>query len=417
MKAFKKGMLYVSVVLTCLIVTGLIFLDAVKKKIPDKLYIYTQDNAAFLMDIPVVGTVYDSSYNTLAENIDFSRKVTIRSGDTGKYYVDYKLFGLLPIARTDVEVVNEKYVYSGGFQVGIYLKCDGIYVVNTETICTADGQNIAPSQSLINKGDYILKADEISLDSKEQLSDIVAKSEGRSIKLLVRRDGEEQNVEITPVKNVAGEYKLGLWVKDDTQGVGTVTYVCGDGTFAALGHGISDNETGNVLEISEGRIYRTRILSVVPGKNGEPGELLGTIDYKNENIIGRINNNTNKGIYGEDAFKLCSDFSPELMRAGGSYEVSKGTASVRFYNNGKFHDYEIEITDLKYGESKNITFKVTSPELLKLTNGIVQGMSGSPIIQNGRIIGAVTHVFVDDSTCGYGIFIDRMLDEEYKKNN
>ena len=212
-------------------------------------------------------------------------------------------------------------------------------------------------------------------------------------------------------KRQAGEYKIGIWVKDDTQGVGTVTYVCEDGTFAALGHGISDNETGKVLDIKDGMIYRTRILSIVPGKNGEPGELLGTIDYREDNI-GSIRCNTDKGIYGENAYSLYNEYSPELMKAAGSYEASKGTAYVRFYNNGSFHDYEIDITDLKYGDSKNITFKVTSGELLKLTNGIVQGMSGSPIIQNGKIIGAVTHVFVDDSTCGYGIFIDRMLDKD-----
>lgn len=187
--------------------------------------------------------------------------------------------------------------------------------------------------------------------------------------------------------------------------------MCEDGTFAALGHGISDNETGKVLDIKDGMIYRTRILSIVPGKNGEPGELLGTIDYREDNI-GSIRCNTDKGIYGENAYSLYKEYSPELMKAAGSYEASKGTAYVRFYNNGSFHDYEIDITDLKYGDSKNITFKVTSGELLKLTNGIVQGMSGSPIIQNGKIIGAVTHVFVDDSTCGYGIFIDRMLDKD-----
>ena len=163
-------------------------------------------------------------------------------------------------------------------------------------------------------------------------------------------------------------------------------------------------------------IYRTRILSIVPGKNGEPGELLGTIDYREDNI-GSIRRNTDKGIYGENAYSLYKEYSPELMKAAGSYEASKGTAYIRFYNNGSFHDYEIDITDLKYGDSKNITFKVTSGELLKLTNGIVQGMSGSPIIQNGKIIGAVTHVFVDDSTCGYGIFIDRMLDKDEKETN
>ncbi len=411
MSKFKKGLIYAGFLVLCLGFTAYIYCNSIKKKIPDKLYIYTQDKAVFSMDIPVVGTVYDSSNNMCADNIDFSRNVTFQSGDTGQYYVDYKLFGLLPVARTHMEVVNEKYVYSGGFQVGIYLKCNGVYVVNTETIYTYDGQNVVPAKGKINKGDYIIKVNGSSIDTKEQLSQAVSESAGNSMDITVRRDGQEIEEQVEPVKNVAGDYKLGIWVKDDTQGVGTVTYVCEDGTFAALGHGISDNETGNVLDISDGRIYRTRILSIVPGKNGEPGELLGTIDYR-EDYVGSISSNTDKGIYGENASSLYSEYSPELMQAAGSYEVTKEAAYVRFYNNGIFHDYEIDITDLKYGNSKNITFKVTSSELLKLTNGIVQGMSGSPIIQNGKIIGAVTHVFVDDSTCGYGIFIDRMLDKD-----
>ncbi len=411
MSKFKKGLIYAGFLVLCLGFTAYIYCNSIKKKIPDKLYIYTQDKAVFSMDIPVVGTVYDSSNNMCADNIDFSRDVTFQSGDTGQYYVDYKLFGLLPVARTHMEVVNEEYVYSGGFQVGIYLKCNGVYVVNTETIYTYDGQNVVPAKGKINKGDYIIKVNGSSIDTKEQLSQAVSESAGNSMDITVRRDGQEIEEQVEPVKNVAGDYKLGIWVKDDTQGVGTVTYMCEDGTFAALGHGISDNETGNVLDISDGRIYRTRILSIVPGKNGEPGELLGTIDYR-EDYVGSISSNTDKGIYGENASSLYSEYSPELMQAAGSYEVTKEAAYVRFYNNGSFHDYEIDITDLKYGNSKNITFKVTSSELLKLTNGIVQGMSGSPIIQNGKIIGAVTHVFVDDSTCGYGIFIDRMLDKD-----
>ena len=393
MSRFKKGLFYASFLVLCMVFTAYIYYDSIKKKIPDKLYIYTQDKAVFSMDIPVVGTVYDSSNNMCADNIDFSRDVTFQSGYTGQYYVDYKLFGLLPVARTHMEVVNEKYVYSGGFQVGIYLKCNGVYVVNTETICTYDGQNIVPAKGKINKGDYIIKVNGFKTDTKEQLSQAVSESTGNSMDITVRRNGQDIDVQVEPVKNVAGEYKLGIWVKDDTQGVGTVTYVCEDGTFAALGHGISDNETGKVLDIKDGMIYRTRILSIIPGKNGEPGELLGTIDYREDNI-GSIRRNTDKGIYGENAYSLYKEYSPELMKAAGSYEASKGTAYVRFYNNGSFHDYEIDITDLKYGDSKNITFKVTSGELLKLTNGIVQGMSGSPIIQNGKIIGAVTHVYL-----------------------
>jgi len=411
MKAFKKRLLYLCIAVACILIPGIVYCNSVKKKIPDKLYIHVQDNAVVSIGVPVVGSVYESVSDKYIDDAYFNDKVTIYSGSTGKYHVNYKLFGIIPIARTDVEVVNEKYVYTGGFQVGIYLKCDGIYVVNTETICTEDGQNIAPAKGLIKKGDYIIEADNEKVETKEQLSRIISECDGQPVSLAIRRDGNISYTDVTPVKNVAGEYKAGIWIKDDTQGVGTVTYVCDDGGFAALGHGISDNETGKVLEITGGNIYKTKILSIVPGKNGEPGELLGTIDYKQENIIGDIDKNTDKGIYGENAYSFYEEFSPDLMPVGGAYEVRKGKAYIRFYTNGNYNDYEIEINDIRYAESKNITFKVTSPELLKLTNGIVQGMSGSPIIQNGKIVGAVTHVFVDDSTCGYGIFIDKMLEE------
>lgn len=411
MKAFKKRLLYLCIAVACILIPGIVYCNSVKKKIPDKLYIHVQDNAVVSIGVPVVGSVYESGSDKYIDDAYFNDKVTIYSGNTGKYHVNYRLFGIIPIARTDVEVVNEKYVYTGGFQVGIYLKCDGIYVVNIETICTEDGQNIAPAKGLIRKGDYIIEADNEKVETKEQLSRIISECDGQPVSLAIRRDGNISYTDVTPVKNVAGEYKAGIWIKDDTQGVGTVTYVCDDGGFAALGHGISDNETGKVLEITGGNIYKTKILSIVPGKNGEPGELLGTIDYKQENIIGDIDKNTDKGIYGENAYSFYEEFSPDLMPVGGAYEVKKGKAYIRFYTNGSYNDYEIEINDIRYAESKNITFKVTSPELLKLTNGIVQGMSGSPIIQNGKIVGAVTHVFVDDSTCGYGIFIDKMLEE------
>ena len=226
MKNFKKGLIYAAFLVFCICFGADIYCNSIKNKIPDKLYIYKQDKAVFSMDIPVVGTVYDSSNNICADNIDFGKQVTIQSGDTGKYYVDYKLFGLLPVARTHMEVVDEKYIYSGGFQVGIYLKCNGVYVVNTETICTYDGQNVVPAKGKINKGDYIIKVNGSQTDTKEQLLQAVSESAGNSMDITVRRDGQEIEEQIIPVKNVAGEYKIGIWVKDDTQGVGTVTYVC-----------------------------------------------------------------------------------------------------------------------------------------------------------------------------------------------
>ena len=332
--------------------------------------------------------------------------------EAGVEKLKLSLFGDIKIKDVNVAVVPKTTVIPLGTAIGMKLYTKGVLVVGMSQIKDENNEKKKPYEnSGIEQGDTILAINNNEVSNTDELIKEVNNSNGNEIKIKYEKNNQTLETSIKPVK-ANNEYKLGLWVRDAAAGVGTLTfYEPSTNTFMALGHGISDNETGKVLDIKDGMIYRTRILSIVPGKNGEPGELLGTIDYREDNI-GSIRCNTDKGIYGENAYSLYKEYSPELMKAAGSYEASKGTAYVRFYNNGSFHDYEIDITDLKYGDSKNITFKVTSGELLKLTNGIVQGMSGSPIIQNGKIIGAVTHVFVDDSTCGYGIFIDRMLDKD-----
>ena len=332
--------------------------------------------------------------------------------EAGVEKLKLSLFGDIKIKDVNVAVVPKTTVIPLGTAIGMKLYTKGVLVVGMSQIKDENNERKKPYEnSGIEQGDTILAINNNEVSNTDELIKEVNNSNGNEIKIKYEKNNQTLETSIKPVK-ANNEYKLGLWVRDAAAGVGTLTfYEPSTNTFMALGHGISDNETGKVLDIKDGMIYRTRILSIVPGKNGEPGELLGTIDYREDNI-GSIRRNTDKGIYGENAYSLYNEYSPELMKAAGSYEASKGTAYVRFYNNGSFHDYEIDITDLKYGDSKNITFKVTSGELLKLTNGIVQGMSGSPIIQNGKIIGAVTHVFVDDSTCGYGIFIDRMLDKD-----
>ena len=163
------------------------------------------------------------------------------------------------------------------------------------------------------------------------------------------------------------------------------------------------------MDISGGKIYNTHIISIVKGQDGTPGELQGIIDYKNSQPIGTINKNSDYGIYGTIDASVCQRHNLQLMNVGYRYMIHKGRAYIRFYRNNKYEDYDIEITSLGNSNSKNISFKVTSDKLIDMTNGIVQGMSGCPIIQDGRLIGAVTHVLIDDSKSGYGIYIENML--------
>ncbi len=217
---------------------------------------------------------------------------------------------------------------------------------------------------------------------------------------------------MNPVAAEDGTYKLGAWVRDDTQGIGTMTYLDLNGHFGALGHGISDTDTGGVVEITEGNLYETQIMGIEKGSAGKPGVMSGVIFCGSASELGKIDANTETGIFGTAGSTLCSRISSEAIPIGYRQDVHEGAALLRNSVSGEVKDYQIEIQKVDYSSShrtKSIVFKVTDPELLALTRGVIQGMSGSPIIQDGKLIGAVTHVFVQDSTRGYGIFIENML--------
>ena len=235
----------------------------------------------------------------------------------------------------------------------------------------------------------------------------------RRLTLNVRRDGEEMKVEMTPVQTADGDYKLGLWIRDDTQGIGTMTYLCTNGDFGALGHGISDSDTGLLVQSSGGDVYDTEIMGIDKGTFGKPGVMSGVIYYGSQSRLGSIEANTNEGIFGVVNDKLRNRIKSDAVPVGYRQDVKKGAAYIRSSVSGEVKDYRIEIQKVDYStarKSKDMIIKVTDPELLALTGGIVQGMSGSPIIQDGKLIGAVTHVFIQDSTRGYGIFIENMLE-------
>ncbi len=307
---------------------------------------------------------------------------------------------------------DKRLVLPCGNPVGIYVKSDGVLVVSIGKVSDLVEGELSPCKDKLKQGDYIVLADENEVKSKDELIDYVKASKGQEVKLTVRRGEEFIDVYVTPANTKSG-YMLGIWVKDDVSGIGTLTYVNNDG-FAALGHSINDNDTGLLFEISDGAIFKTRLVNIVKPADKQPGRLEGVIDYTSGCIWGRIQTNSNHGIYGYITEDGLNDLdNNEWVEVADDTDISLGAASIISYVSGEREEYRIEITKINYDESdgKNLEIKVTDERLLAITGGIVQGMSGTPIMQNGKLIGAVTHVFVKDATRGYGVFIEEMMGE------
>lgn len=311
--------------------------------------------------------------------------------------------------------LDELRVLPLGMQIGVYLETEGVLVAATSSITGADGMNYEPVLNKIYEGDYIVKLNNIDVSSKSQLLFLINKYGSKDLVLTVRRNNEEFDVLVTPVKTANNEYKIGVWARDDTQGIGTLTYVTENGEFGALGHGINDVDTNELLSSNNGLLYKAEIWGITKGQNGSPGGLCGSIDYEKSNELGVISRNCDKGIFGtinESCLDEMKDlYGEDYYEVAEKKEVHKGKAEIISCISGESTRYEIEIVEIKGDENSNksIVLVVTDAKLLELTNGIVQGMSGSPIIQDGKIIGAVTHVLVNDPTRGYGIFIEDML--------
>ena len=308
---------------------------------------------------------------------------------------------------------NAQYVIPGGMAIGIYMETDGVLVLSTECIECIDGNEYEPAKNLVKSGDYIVELNGKEIENKRELVQAVNKLESSEVILKLRRDNEYIDVKMQSVEVKNDQYKLGIWVKDSVQGLGTLTYLTMDGKFGALGHGIHDSETNELIEIEKGSVYNTNIIGIQKGQKGEPGGLEGVIIYRSSNKLGVISENTEDGIYGSinKIETICKDTEPvEICKKD---DIRLGKATILCCVNGTVEEYEIKIKNVdSYAKdaNKGIIIEVTDKKLLELTGGIVQGMSGSPILQNGRIVGAVTHVLVNDPTRGYGIFIENMLE-------
>jgi stage IV sporulation protein B len=364
-------------------------------------------------DIGVI-SVNDNRVPSNQIDFDLNQPFTLQSSRTGQYKINLKLFGLFNYKKISLDVIENVELIPCGIPIGISIETDGILVLGNNRITGLDGLNYEPAHNKLKSGDYILAINNSEVMEKEKLIEEIQKSQGKDIKLKIRRNGEIISVKINPVKTADGDYKIGTWIRDDTQGIGTLTFVSTNGHFGALGHGITDIDTGVLMEINNGTIYDAQIMSIVKGKNGEPGELIGMIRQNEKNKIGYITDNTSQGIFGNfnHKYNLSEDFKP--LKIGLKHEVKVGKASIKCMVDGRINDYEIDIVKIDLGSSnhnKGLVIKITDERLLSLTGGIVQGMSGSPIIQNNKIIGAVTHVFIQNSTKGYGTFIENMVNK------
>ena len=394
-KKYRKFLWY-ALVGTLLSLFILIY-GTMKDHIPDEIFVYADE---------------ETDWETFFQEPLISYDETVEVSQNGSYQIRCKWLGVLPLKTIKVHTVEKQEVLVSGSPVGIYMETKGVLVIDSGEITDREGIRRTPAEHIIQSGDYICEIDGKVLTGKRQLMQLVRENQGEPMELQVIRHQETIKLEMTPVETEDGSYKLGIWVRDNIQGIGTLTYVEPNGTFGALGHGISDADTGERLEISDGDLYRADILSIRKGTAGTPGELRGVINYREENRIGTICGNSQYGSRGQMEPGKYAE-SMKKIPTGLKQEIQTGKAEIRCDIGDGIREYQCEILEIDSNArdtNKCFVLRITDDDLLSRTGGIVQGMSGSPVLQNGKLIGAITHVFVNDPTKGYGIFIENMME-------
>jgi len=353
------------------------------------------------------------SVDTTANHIGFSRPVSLCSSKGGSVKLNFTFFGLLPVKTVNVDIVSNKQVIACGNTVGVKLKLDGILVIGISDVVNNGQKSVPVRNSGIKPGYVITHINDRAIRDIEELVSEIDKSGGKPLKITYRTGTGRFDAMISPaVSSDDKKFHIGLWVRDSTAGIGTLTFY--DSTnhlFGALGHGITDIDTSTLMSVKSGEILESSILGVKRGESGEPGELKGI--FAEDTRLGVIDLNSDIGIYGKLDENALDRIPGKLYPVGVRADITEGPATILSNIEGKnIEEYSIDIQKVSrqnLNGSKGMIIKVTDSRMLETTGGIVQGMSGSPIIQKGKIIGAVTHVLVNDPTRGYGIFIETML--------
>lgn len=362
----------------------------------------------------VKGIELEGNLKTSEENI-LKKISTINSEIIGNIKLKLTALGIFPIKDITVSVIPQTMVIPSGKAVGLKVYSKGVLVIGESEVDGIDGREYEPYiEANIEKGDLILEFGGEKIETTDELVQAVRESKGEKTNIVIERDGEEIKTSIQAIKSIDdNNYKIGLWVRDGTMGIGTTTfYNPTTNEFIALGHGVSDVDTGKMIELEHGTLNKVSLISVLPSKKSRPGEIVGTLDSFSE--YGEILRSDEKGIYGKIYdFQKENFITAAPVPVASRNEVELGKATILcMLDNDKIEEYEIEI-QRKYAntesETKSMIIKVIDEDLISKTGGIVQGMSGSPILQNGKLVGALTHVFVNDPTKGYAIFADELV--------
>jgi len=388
---------------------------------PDEIHIIAGNEEKFQFNIPIKATIVSNDNCTVSINnkkiddnydINLSKPFSIQSETEGNMDMHLSVLGI-PLKSVTVSVLPDMEVVPCGITVGVRINTQGVMVLGLGDVHDETDNICEPSKNILRVGDVILKADNTNIQNKEELIKIIEKSENKEIKLSVKRNDEVKDVFVTAVKSkYDNKNKIGVWVRDSTQGIGTVTYYNPQNNkFGALGHAIVDVDTKKIMDVKNGAIMKSEIVSIKKGEKGKPGELAGTIN--SDKIIGNIELNNKFGLYGTLQPQEINNIDKKTIPIALQNEIKEGPAKIRSNIEGdKVEEFDILIESINHyntDNSKSMVIKITDDRLINKTNGIVQGMSGSPIIQNEKLIGAVTHVFVQEPTRGYGIFIENML--------
>ena len=410
---FRKligGILLVSLIAICFVKPIQEYLH-----IPTHITLFEGQQVDIGKAVPVSASI-DSNQSIVALSQD-GQKVSLHAKEQGKNEMFLELAGL-PVKKVDVNVLKDFKVVPGGQSIGVKLNTLGVLVVGHHLVTTTEGKVSPGELAGIQVGDIIT---EINGQKIEKMSDVApfvqeAGQSNQPLKIIVTRENGKIETELMPQKEKGEEnFKLGLYIRDSAAGIGTMTFYHPESKkYGALGHVISDMDTKKPIIVDDGQIVKSTVTSIEKGSNGNPGEKLARFSSDKE-VIGNIKRNSPYGIFGELNRDMKNGVVDEPMPIALSHQVKEGPAKIlTVVEDDEVKLFDIEIVSTipqKFPATKGMVIKITDQELLGKTGGIVQGMSGSPIIQDGKVIGAVTHVFVNDPTSGYGVHIEWMLNE------
>ncbi|OEH94498.1 SpoIVB peptidase [Bacillus solimangrovi] len=380
--------------------------------IPNELQLF-EGEVLPVTSLPVQGKVEKDS--VLAIQSTNNKELMVEGKESGEAEMILEM-GNIPLKKVNVKVHPDFKVIPGGQSIGVKLNTAGVLVVGYHLITTDVGKRSPGEEAGIQIGDIILKINEQPIEEMEDVAPVVQKSasEGKPLQLIVKREDKEFTTTLSPAKNKnESKYRLGLYIRDSAAGIGTMTFFDPETKkYGALGHVISDMDTKKPIVVHDGQIVRSTVTSIEKGKGGIPGEKLARFSNDRQ-VIGNITRNSPFGIFGKLNSEIENKVFDQPMPIALSHQVKEGPAKIlTVVNDDKVQQFDVEVVSTvpqKFPATKGMVIKVTDKRLLDLTGGIVQGMSGSPIIQDGKIIGAVTHVFVNDPTSGYGVHIEWML--------